>query len=228
MANRRMFSLKIVDTDKFLEMPPTARLLYYDLSMRADDDGFVDSPKKIIQLVSATTDDFKILCAKEYIIPFNSGVVVIKDWRVHNLIRHDRYAETEYQKEKNSLKIDKNKYVIPCGNQLATQDRIGKDRIGKDRIGNVRGRTFTPPTDDEAFLYAKENGIIIDVCYFLKFFRDGNWIDSKGNQVKNWKQKMLTWNKREVDRVPSVKTPDTPESRAARSEEIRKIAAGEI
>jgi hypothetical protein len=132
MAQRRMFSLKIVDTDKFLEMPQGARLLYYDLSMRADDDGFVDSPRKIIQLVGASPDDFKILCAKEYIIPFDSGVVVIKDWRVHNLIRHDRYTETEYKNEKKSLEVVGNKYVIPNGNQMAPQVRLGKVRLGKD------------------------------------------------------------------------------------------------
>jgi len=134
MAQRRMFSLKIVDTDSFLDMPISARLLYYDLSMRADDDGFVDSPKKILKIIGCSNDDLRILVAKQYLIPFESGVCVIKHWHIHNLIRSDRYSETEYLSEKSQLEKINNKYEltdgcqnrIPNGNQMATQVRIGK------------------------------------------------------------------------------------------------------
>lgn len=190
MAQRRMFSLKIVDTDKFLEMPPTARLLYYDLAMRADDDGFVNSPKKIIQMVGASTDDFKILCAKEYIIPFDSGVVVIKDWRVHNLIRHDRYTETEYVHEKQQLAISSNKYVIPDGNQPAPQVRLGKVRLGKDSINRAK-----PSSPKEVQDYLDELGCKL---FTGQQFWDKNesigWVVGKNKSpVKDWRAVVRTW-----------------------------------
>ncbi len=143
MAQRRMFSLKIIDTDLFLDMPMSARLLYYDLSMRADDDGFVASPKKIQRMIGASDDDFKLLIAKRFIIPFESGVCVIKHWRIHNYIRADRYAESIYQEEKKQLVENNGTYelgttpnvipnVIPDGYKMDTQVRLGKDRLGKD------------------------------------------------------------------------------------------------
>ena len=90
MAERRMFAKTIIDSDAFIDMPITARLLYYDLGMRADDDGFVNSPKKIMRMVGASQDDLAILISKKFIIPFETGVVVIKHWRIHNYIRQDR------------------------------------------------------------------------------------------------------------------------------------------
>src|SRR3990167_156626 len=97
MAQRRMFSLKVIDTDNFLDMSPTAQNLYFHLGMRADDDGFVASPKKIMQICGAPDDDMKVLIAKGFIIPMaTNGVSVITHWKVNNLIRPDRYVETEY------------------------------------------------------------------------------------------------------------------------------------
>ena len=144
MAKKRMFSLKIVDTDEFLDMPPTTQNLYFHLCMRADDDGFVSNPKKIMKIVNSATDDIKVLIGKKFVIPFESGVCVIKHWKIHNLIRKDRYTETEYKKEKKLLTEQDNKYklssgqteVIPNGNQMATQVRLGKVRLGKvSKIG---------------------------------------------------------------------------------------------
>ena len=83
MAERRMFAKTIIDSDAFLDMPVTARLLYYDLAMRADDDGFVNSPKKIMRMIGASQDDLSILCLRKFLIPFDNGVVVIKHWRIH-------------------------------------------------------------------------------------------------------------------------------------------------
>ncbi|MBY6778563.1 hypothetical protein HYH39_06345 [Clostridium botulinum] len=154
MAQRRMFSLKVIDTDMFLDMPQSARLLYYDLSMRADDDGFVASPKKIQRMIGCSDDDFKILIAKSFIIPFDNGVCVIKHWRIHNYIRPDRYTETIYKDEKQELIEDNGQYeVIPKTNdipnviptvsnmstQMDTQVRLGKVRLelGKDSIDNT-------------------------------------------------------------------------------------------
>lgn len=141
MANRRMFSLKIIDTDMFLDMPITARLLYYDLSMRADDDGFVASPKKIQRMVGASDDDLKILIAKQFIIPFESGVCVIKHWRVHNCIQKDRYTPTFYTFEKSMLDVENGSYelldtqCIQNDSRTDTQVRLGKGRKGKDSLG---------------------------------------------------------------------------------------------
>ena len=94
MAERRMFAKSIIDSDAFLEMPMSARLLYFDLSMRADDDGFINSPKKIMKIDGASMDDMNILIARKFILSFPDGIVVIKHWRIHNYIQNDRYKET--------------------------------------------------------------------------------------------------------------------------------------
>ena len=142
MARRRMISLDVIDTDLFIDMPVTSRLFYYELCIRADDDGFVGSPKKIQSIVKCSDDDFKVLITKNFIIPFENGVIVIRDWKVHNYIPKDRYKPTIYQKEMKLLDIDCNgSYSIdsePCIQlvyKLDTQDRLGKDRLGKDRLG---------------------------------------------------------------------------------------------
>jgi Asp-tRNA(Asn)/Glu-tRNA(Gln) amidotransferase C subunit len=136
MAERRMFAKTIIDSDAFLDMPVTARLLYYDLSMRADDDGFVNSPKKIMRMIGASQDDLSILALRKFVLPFDSGVVVIKHWRIHNYIRKDTYSETKYKEEKATLELDENNaYRQRAVDVPWTQDRLGKDRLGKDSIG---------------------------------------------------------------------------------------------
>ena len=153
MAERRMFAKTIIDSDAFIDMPVTARLLYYDLSMRADDDGFVNSPKKIMRMIGASQDDMAMLIMKKFIIPFDNGIVVIKHWRIHNYIRKDMYHETKYKEQKELLALDENNaYTLNYDNTVtnplqvrdevvtstSTQDRLGKDRLGKDRIENTR------------------------------------------------------------------------------------------
>lgn len=150
MAERRMFSKTIIDSDAFLDMPLSTQVLYFHLSMRADDDGFINNPKKIQRMVGCNQDDITLLIAKRFVIPFESGVCVIKHWRIHNYIRTDRYKETPYQEEKSQLILkDNNSYTlsnevntvgIPSGipggvqheHQCETQVRLGKDRLGKD------------------------------------------------------------------------------------------------
>lgn len=139
MAERRMFAKTIIDSDAFLDMPLSTQALYFHLSMRADDDGFINNPKKIQRMIGASDDDARILVMKKFIIPFDSGVVVIKHWKIHNYIRNDRYKETVYQEEKALLEEKENKAYrlgIPNGYQMDTQDRIGKDSIDKDNINN--------------------------------------------------------------------------------------------
>lgn len=141
MAERRMFAKTIIDSDAFLEMPISARLLYYDLSMRADDDGFVNSPKKIMRMIGATNDDMNVLILRKFIIPFESGIVVIKHWKIHNYIRKDTYNETPYKNEKELLELDENKSYklkdtksVRAVDEASTQVRLGKVRLGKDNI----------------------------------------------------------------------------------------------
>ena len=150
MAERRMFAKTIIDSDAFLDMPLSTQALYFHLSMRADDDGFINNPKKIQRMVGCGDDDLKLLMAKRFILVFESGVIVIKHWKIHNYIRNDRYKPTLYQDEK-ALLADKDnkaytfaeelpkhdeKLGIPDDNQtvhqMDTQVRLGKVRLGKD------------------------------------------------------------------------------------------------
>lgn len=153
MAERRMFSMKIVDSDAFLEMPTSAQALYFHLNMRADDDGFLNNPRKIMAYVGASPDDLRLLITKRFLLVFESGVIVIKHWRMHNTLRKDRYTPTQYQElfaqlgiKENGSYTDHPEAALPSGNQLATswqpngnqmatQDSIGKDREEEDSIG---------------------------------------------------------------------------------------------
>lgn len=159
IAERRMFAKSIIDSDAFLDMSVTARLLYYDLSMRADDDGFVNSPKKIMRMVGASEDDLRMLAARKFIIPFENGVVVIKHWRIHNYIRKDRYNETHYSEQKEMLELDENGSYrlvdqrstdgLPMVDQRLTQVRLGKDRLVKDNIKKSAEALFDEIEDEE-------------------------------------------------------------------------------
>jgi DnaD/phage-associated family protein len=151
MAEKRMFAKTIIDSDLFLDMPVTAQLLYFHLCMRADDDGFINNPKRIMRDVRCSDDDMKVLIAKGYIIPFESGVIVIKHWRLHNYIKNDRYKTTLCE-EKSKIKLNTNKVyellepernqtgtiVEPKRNHVGTimepQYRVGKSSIDKSRL----------------------------------------------------------------------------------------------
>ena len=103
-----MFAKTIIDSDSFVDMPLSTQALYFHLSMRADDDGFINNPKKVQRMIGASEDDLKLLVMKRFIIPFESGIVVIKHWKIHNYIRNDRYKPTVYIEEKNSLAVKEN------------------------------------------------------------------------------------------------------------------------
>lgn len=142
MAERRMFAKTIVDSDAFLDMPLSTQALYFHLSMRADDDGFLNNAKKIQRTISANDDDFKILLSKNFIIPFEDGVCVVKHWLIHNYIQKDRYKETVYTEHKQKLSIKNNNVYtmdtqcIQDGYGLETQVRLGKDSLGKSKVNN--------------------------------------------------------------------------------------------
>lgn len=147
MAERRMFSKTIVDSDAFLDMPLSTQALYFHLSMRADDDGFLNNAKKIQKIIGASDDDLKLLIIKRFVIAFDDGIIVVKHWRMNNYLRRDRYTPTVYQEEFKMLGIkDNGAYTlldtagIPDGNQCVTrlpQLSIGKDSIDKDSINTI-------------------------------------------------------------------------------------------
>lgn len=147
MAERRMFAKTIIDSDAFLDMPLSTQVLYFHLAMRGDDDGFINNPKKIQRMIGASEDDLKLLIAKKFIIPFESGIVVIKHWKIHNYIRGDRKKETVYPEEMARLSENKNgsytlKNTLPEPCQSVDSQMSGtcqsNDSIGKDRLGKVR------------------------------------------------------------------------------------------
>lgn len=152
MANRRMVNIRLIDSDLFLDLPLSAQALYFHMLMRADDDGFINSPMRLLRTLGCNTDDYKLLIAKDLILTFETGVIVIKHWRLHNYLRKDRYRESICKEEKEQLYLDAdNTYTfqdtgkkliestgIPNGNQTETNGyrRLGKDRLGKDRLNN--------------------------------------------------------------------------------------------
>ena len=146
MAEKRMFTQKIIDSDAFLDMPLSTQALYFHLNMRADDDGFINNPKRIQRTIGASEDDLKLLIAKRFVICFENGVIVIKHWRMHNTLRKDRYNPTVYQEQYALLEVkDNNAYTEkqdddtsttwqPSGNHLEPQYRLDKNSIDKDSL----------------------------------------------------------------------------------------------
>lgn len=142
-----MFAKSITNSDEFIDMPDSAQNLYFHLSMNADDDGFVNNWKNIMRMTGHKEDDMKILIAKQYIIPFDSGVIVIRHWRINNYLRGDRYTETQCKAEKLQLQVDENLVY-----QLATSGIPGGIPGGIPRLGKVRlGKDIPPitPQGDE-------------------------------------------------------------------------------
>ena len=209
MAERRMFAKTIIDSDAFLDMSLSTQALYFHLSMRADDDGFVNNPKKIQRMIGSGDDEMKMLIAKKFIIPFDSGVCVIKHWRIHNYIQKDRYKETVYKEEKSHLLLKDNKsykYMdTPCIQDVSipeTQVRIGKDRIGKDRIDKNNNKSslllfeelgfgsISPITAEDIKLLEKE----YTETWVIEALKEANAAGVRNLKyvigiLKNWKSK---------------------------------------
>ena len=201
MAERRMFSKMIIDSDAFLEMPLSTQALYFHLSMRADDDGFLNNPKKIQKITGATDDDLKLLMAKRFILLFESGVIVIKHWKMHNYIRMDRYKPTVYQEEKKLLEIKENgsysdgmSIGIPDDNQRLTQVRLGKVSIG-----------YCLPTVEEIAEYCKQRNNNIDADHFYDYYAARGWLLKNGVKMKDWKAAVRTWEKRDAPKKSNLR-----------------------
>lgn len=188
MAERRMFSKVIIDSDAFLDMPLSTQALYFHLSMRADDDGFLNNARKIQRLVGASDDDLRLLLMKRFVIGFEGGILVIKHWRMNNYLRKDRYTPTVYQEELSMLKVKENgaytleknigiQVGIPDGNQRVTQVSIGKDSIGKVSIVEDNNTSCPEPEP------AQDRTQVISLTLNDK---SEFWI--YGDQVEQWSQ----------------------------------------
>lgn len=196
MAKRRMFSLNIVDSDAFLDLPTSAQALYFHLGMRCDDDGFVNNPKKIQRVIGASDDDLKTLIKEKFIISFESGIVAMKHHRINNYIQKDRYTETSYLEEKSKIYIKENKAytlnsshsgIVPLieknqciqnVSKMETQSSIGKVRLGKDSISSK-------PEDTHIFL-----GELNNVCLTKKQYER---LCQRFESVKDLIDKVSLW-----------------------------------
>lgn len=233
MAERRMFAKTIIDSDAFIDMPVTARLLYYDLGMRADDDGFVNSPKKIMRMVGASQDDLAILITKKFIIPFDTGIVVIKHWRIHNYIQKDRYKPTKYEEEMGQLTVKENgSYTLDTdciqdGYSLDTQVRleIGKDRDRLDKRN--KGKAFIPPTIDEVKAYCEERKNQINAEHFIDYYASQQWKKANGRPLTDWKAAVRTWEKTNYNKPKQIIIPmpeyEQHESKPATAETLEMV-----
>ncbi len=181
MANRRMFSLDVVNTDKFMEMPLTAQALYFHLGMRADDDGFIATPRQIMKAVECKQDDMKILISKGYVIPFESGIIVIRHWKQHNYIQADRYRKTKFTEERSRLELAENVYYtdtecIQDVSKMEAQDRLGKDRV-RVRDSIELGDIVCPEPEKSA---PDRSGILLPL-------NDSSFYDVPLDKISLWK-----------------------------------------
>lgn len=223
-----MFAKTIIDSDAFLDMPITSQLLYFHLSMRADDDGFINKPKTIMRMCGCKDDDIKLLVAKKFIIPFETGVVVIKHWKIHNYIRNDRYKETKYKEEKATLYYDENNaytldvpydsqmttFGIPSDNQMDTQVRLGKDRIGKVSIVEDSVSDETTPTKKTKPIkhkYGEYNNVLLTdeeldklkteySDYQERIERLSSYVASTGKSYKSHYATIRNWARKDADK----------------------------
>ena len=207
MAQKRMFSLAVTDTDKFLDMSASAQALYFHLGMHGDDDGFVASPKKIARGVGCNDDDLRLLASKGYIIPFESGVIVIVDWNINNTLKNDRYHETIFAAERALVSEDSagrwvlGSSMVPERKQLGSSlepehniTKLNRTKQNKEKAADKppRAARFTPPTVDEVRAYCQERGNSVDPERFVDFYASKGWLVGK-TRMKDWRAAVRSW-----------------------------------
>lgn len=208
MAEKRMFAKSIVLSDAFLDMPMSARCLYFTMGMLADDDGFVSAPKSIMRQCGASQDDMAILIQKRYVLAFESGVIVIKHWRINNYLRQDRYSETTYLEEKATLTIDaKGAYTelgippgIPSGNP--DKNRLDKNRLDKNREEeSIRARAENVSMTDDEYQKLIDKFGEADTKRLIEIL--DNYKGQSGKKYKSDYRAILNW---VVDRLKEERT----------------------
>ncbi len=214
MAERRMFAKTIIDSDAFLDMPQSAQLLYFHLSMRADDEGFINNPKSIMRNVRCTEEDILQLINKKFILPFENGIVVIKHWKIHNYIAKDRFKPTKYKEERSTLSLDDNNSYTTCiqpVNKMDTQDRLGKDRLSKDSINKKNNKK------EVRHKYGEYQNVLLSDTDLEKLKADfpndwtdrienlSNYMASTGKSYKNHLATIRNWARKEQQNKTTVK-----------------------
>ena len=232
MAERRMFAKRIIDSDAFLDMPLSTQSLYFHLSMRADDEGFINNPKRIQRMIGASDDDCKLLIAKGFILVFETGVIVIKHWKIHNYIQKDRFKPTICSEEKKEIVTEEDGTYTQCtrnGYALDTQVRIGKVSIGKvNNIEPLNGvekippdieaekekdidkekkppKRFTAPTLEEVKAYCEERKNNVDPERFINYYTANGWKVGK-NPMKDWKAAVRSWERNDFGKPKAAET----------------------
>lgn len=218
MAERRMFTKKVTDDDNFVNLSASAQALYLHLTMGADDDGFCNQISASMFKAHASVQDLEALLEKRYLLQFETGVIVIKHWRMANALRKDRYTQTAFKEELSRLKIkDNGAYTysdeagLPSGCQLVAerlpQNRIDKNRVGKDRLEESvceKRKRFSAPTVEEVADYCNERNNGIDPQHFVDYYSARGWMIGK-NSMKDWKAAVRTWEKQQTAK-PEKKT----------------------
>ena len=230
MAERRMFAKTIIDSDSFIDMPLSAQALYFHLSMRADDDGFINNPRKIQRMIGASDDDMKLLIAKRFVLAFESGVIVIKHWKIHNYIRNDRYKETVYKDEKAQLCLKENGAYTESENlgipsdghlvyQMDTQDSIGKYSLGKYSLGE---REKASPSSPARHKYGSYNNVLLSdedmdklkdefpTDYTDRIERLSAYIAQSGKSYKNHLAVIRNWARRDSEKAAETEKCGNP------------------
>lgn len=213
-AERRMFTKKVTDDDSFMELSASAQALYLHLSMSADDDGFCNQVNLSMFKAHASVQDLEALLEKRYLIQFDTGVIVIRHWRMANALRKDRYTPTVFKEELSNLDVlDTGVYDwLPNGCQMVA-NRLPQDRLGEDRLDKVKKedskKRFSPPSVDDVSAYITEKGYDIDPEAFVDFYASKGW--KVGNQtMKDWQAAVRTWVRRDKDdKKPAPKPPQT-------------------
>ena len=220
MAEKRMFTKKIVDSDAFLDMGLSAQALYFHLAMRADDEGFINNPKKIQRMIGASDDDMKLLIAKKFILVFDSGIIVIKHWRMHNYIQSDRFHPTDYREERSQLMVKDNKaysLIKNAGNveistmypeciqdvsKMLPENRldIDKNRLDIDLYGEFKNVKLKK----DEFEKLKEK---FPKDYMARIEALSEYMKSKGKQYKSHYATILSWARKEERDKPKVAEP---------------------
>lgn len=217
-----MFAKTIIDSDAFIDMPLSAQALYFHLSMRGDDEGFINNPRKIQRMIGASDDDLKLLILKNFIIPFESGIVVIKHWKIHNYIRRDRITPTVYTEERAQIaEKDNGAYTcranvsqvsVTCQPSVSQMSdnclpnvSIGKDSIDKDRIDKKeKSARFIPPTREDVIDYCIAANITIDADAFIDYYTSNGW-KVGSHKLKDWQATVRNWSRRDKERAKEKK-----------------------